>query len=193
MPEHLDATSAPPPAAGRARPRLVVLAVVGAFVLPIVLAWAAAFGIIPGWVSGQVNRGLLLVASEPLQLESIPADTLRHDYGQWSVIVLAAPDCTAPCVFTDDMLARFAQAIATEGERVFIYRADAGNQVPPGVRALPLGAADRTLLETLGGDAPAEALILDYEGRPVLAYPGPSVPADVLKDLRRLLRASRTP
>lgn len=185
----------PSPAArsAPARPRLVLMAVIGAFVLPIALAWAAAFGFIPGWVSGQVNRGELLPAGTPLPLEAGTSAPLEHSFGQWSLVVLTAPDCARPCLFDDDMLHRFALAIAADGERVFIYRAGDHPRQPPGIRSLPMSEPERSALVGLTGGAPVEALIIDYQRRPVLVYPAPAEPAHVLKDLRRLLRASRAP
>lgn len=183
----------PEPQAAQGRPRLVILAVTAAFVLPILLAWATAFGFIPGWATGRVNNGELLPTGLVLPLGEDALATLGHEYGQWSVVVLTAPDCAPPCRLDDAMLHRFAQATAVDGERVFLYRAGSQGQRPPGVRDLPMSEAERLALTQLAGGTGLDALIIDHQRRPVLAYPAPAEPADILGDLRRLLRTTRTP
>jgi len=177
----------------RGRPRLVVSAVIGAFVLPILVAWAAAFGFLPGWTPAQVNQGLLLPSDTRLPLSGASSEPLQHQFGQWSVVVLTAPDCAPPCLLDDQLMHRFAQAMAADAERVFIYRAGVHPRQPPGVRPLPMTEAERAALVGLIDEHPLDAIILDYQRRPVLAYPAPAQPASVMADLRRLLRASRTP
>ncbi len=177
----------------RGRPRLVVAAVVGAFVLPIVLAWGTVFGFLPDWLSGRLNHGTLLPEGSSLPLADATAAPLERVFGQWSVLVMTTPDCIAPCRLDDAMLHRFAQAIAVDGERVSIYRAGTHAQTPAGVNALPMSESERQAVAALVSGTTLDALIVDYQRRPVLAYPAPAEPAAILRDLRRLLRASRAP
>jgi hypothetical protein len=188
---------APAPAT-RGRPKLIMFIVTAMFVGPILLAYAMAWGWLPGITAAQVNRGVLVNQAEPLPFTGITLGHLGRRYGEWNLLLLAAPDCPAPCGLQAEAVERFWQALGIEQDRVQVIRMLAPEQsskVPaePHVHGLALSPDEQQALTELAAGATLDAVIVDFEGRAVTVYPAPALLTDILKDLRRLLRATKTP
>ena len=175
-------------------PSLVVLM----FVLPIVVAW---------WYSSQStledgralsNRGILI--RPPLDLREHAALTplagIPLAPGEWAVVHFTDGPCDATC---ESGIAR-AQAVykvlGHDGTRVRLVALGAPPKTNvPVVRILDDLAAARNLADLLRakvGDLPRSAsVLLDWRGQIMMLYNGEHGPADLKKDLKRLLRGSK--
>lgn len=183
--------------ADRAVPR-ILLAVCLA---PPLLAAAFLYLAPPGML-GDASHGTLLRATEPLPdvaLSDPRGQAHGRLHGKWSLLYLGSRDCAARC---RDALRRLRAAWLSLGsraqrvQRVYVLPARA----PPGAELQRLLRGHPGLwlwrLPTPGGSVRAlfregTLVLLDPRGLPVLRYSGDTPPADVAKDLKRLLRASR--
>jgi hypothetical protein len=195
--------------ASKTRPRLTLLAVVAAFVLPIVIAWLMTSGVVPWMPRARLNYGTLI--EPPIDLNGIAIVTqsgsLEHRFGEWTLATIATNPCTQPCEATLDHLSRIHVALQEKGTRVHLVVFVDKGQGDFDARAH--GAAARTvvlqtetaaLLQSLSAGASADSeppapnqiFIIDYAGRAMMRYHADADMAGVSRDLRRLLRASKT-
>lgn len=174
--------------------RWVMLLVTACFVLPIVVAYALAFGWLPGAGAAGVNRGVLLKPGLDLRDQASLETAALRRYGEWNIVLLTSADCAPPCGTDRASVSRFRQALGIEQERVAVVRLlDVTAEDEPGVQQLASSLGPVDDWSARFGAGLVDVLVVDFQGRPVLAYPRPAILADVLKDLRRLLRASKTP
>ena len=158
-----------------ARQRLKLLALFAIFALPVVLAWGMVqFRL--GIPDGRTAHGEL--APTLPELAQWPLTAVEKDGASDWLLVF---DCGEACDEAADRWWRLHRALGREADRVSRLRI--GGDAAP----LP-GAAVARWTQAVEWRGDQRLWILDPEGRAVLGY-GPEVAAaDVLTDLRRLLR-----
>lgn len=176
------------------------------FALPVVAAWF--FYLNPQYLpQGRSNHGELIAPPIPLPPgalltpEGTPFDLDRLS-GHWTLVVPSRPPCAAAC---QDKLAEIRQIRLALGEsRLSVERLLLLTEAPGSTLALSHDLTG-TLVSTLSRQAAPglmahigtdEALwdrvfILDPLGRLMMRYSPSAPPKDVLKDLERLLKASK--
>ena len=182
------------------RRTLLLLFVVAAF--PSVAAWLLYFN--PQWLPApQAQQGTLIEPPHPvaeLALQALDGTSLElpgSGEGNWTLFAVEPGTCAIPCRERQLQLRQARRAAGIERDRVVRILAFAS---PPDGETrdrlrlespdLTLALADAQLLAL--ADAGPTLLLADPRGELVLRYAA-SVPAeDVLKDLKRLLRVSRS-
>ncbi len=191
---------------------VMLAAVTAVFVLPILIAWLLASGTIAVLPKERLNHGSLI---EPLlELDSqrlvTDADTvtrLDRRFGEWTLATIIELPCAAACRDVLDRMRRVHLALREEMDRVHlaafvddqaspadlsslgappqarVYRTDARELVERLRRAGAIGEDD------VGLD---RLIVIDYAARAMMIFPARADMGGVVKDLRRLLRASKT-
>lgn len=187
----------------RNRRRLLLLLTL--LLVPFVLAWLMVrFQV---WLPAQtVNKGALLEQQTPISQWPLAGDpTFPEPLKQHWLLVLVTPDnCGEACSQWQHRLQQIHKALGKEGDRVrrvLLQPDDAGNPLPhplPGMgqqevrhwHSLMLTRTDWQSRPWL--TAGYQVLIVDPRGNPVTGYCPRHTGADLLRDLKRLLRASAT-
>jgi hypothetical protein len=201
------------PTAAQRRGRLTMLAVVAAFVLPIFLAWLLSSGILPWLPQGRLNYGSLIDPTVDLKtrrfLESDGESeaSFERNFGEWTMATILPDPCDADCRRTVDAIARIHRALQQEMGRVqlaAIVNHDhrdldiAGMEGDPGTRVYrtDVGELIATLraARAVGDDQTgySQIILVDHASRAMMIYPAQADMARVTKDVKRLLRASKT-
>jgi hypothetical protein len=201
------------PTAAQRRGRLTMLAVVAAFVLPIFLAWLLSSGILPWLPQGRLNYGSLIDPTVDLKtrrfLESDGESeaSFERNFGEWTMATILPDPCDADCRRTVDAIARIHRALQQEMGRVqlaAIVNHDhrdldiAGMEGDPGTRVYrtDVGKLIATLraARAVGDDQTgySQIILVDHASRAMMIYPVQADMARVTKDVKRLLRASKT-
>ncbi len=206
-PQHLE------PVSGRAlrrrRLQLVLLALV--FMAPVIAAWVVWNYVGEHGIGGTSNAGALVVPARPLTVSGLQdqdgntlgADRLR---GRWTYLVLAPKGCAADCErqLLDTRQVRISvNKDMPRVQRLLVLGAMPSTEAralllqahPDLLVAVAPGVADATLLGEVAaaGVVPdgGHFLLVDPLGNLMMSY-GPEVPLQgVLKDLRKLLKASQ--
>lgn len=192
---------AAPPAPRRSRLPLVL--VIALFLAPMLLAWLFSAGV-GGWrpadtvVRGELLRPSLDTGTLALQGPAgAPAD-LRRPFGQFTLLLLGNGPCGPECLERADLQRRLWLLLGHETRRVrLVVLSDTELSLPPPSSEAPVP------LEVLRGDSAGisrlranqpgyELYVADYRGHLILRYPPDRPPTGVLKDLKRVLRASNT-
>ena len=162
------------------RQRLKLLALFAIFALPMALAWGMVewrLGIPDNRTAhGELQPSLPMLAQWPL------GEVAAQGEGDWWLVF----DCPEACATSADRWWRLHRALGREADRVSRLRI--GGEGAP----LP-GAAATQWTADAAWRAPHRLWILDPDGRPVLGYDAEVAAADVLDDLRRLLRMNPEP
>jgi len=194
------------PAQGRSRLQLILLALL--FVAPVVGAWVAWKFAVSEGVGGTTNSGQLVQPPRPLQAapwldgegQALPVDLLT---GRWSYVLLGGDDCDVLCVERLHLTRQIRTSVNKDMSRVqrlllltrqpadlAMLRAEHPDLV---VAVLDAGHWQTFVNQfAVASDAPEQAFYLvDPLGNLMMRYL-PEVPAKgVLKDLRKLLKASQ--
>lgn len=194
------------PAQGRSRLQLILLALL--FAAPVIGAWVAWKFAVTGGVDGTTNAGQLIEPARPLQAAPwrdaegrvLPDDLLT---GRWSYVLLGGDDCDALCVERLYLTRQVRTSVNKDMSRV--QRLLLVTRLPADLAKLREEHPDLvvTVLDAsawqgfvdqfaVGTDSSDRALYLvDPLGNLMMRYL-PEVPAKgVLKDLRKLLKASQ--
>ncbi len=186
-----------PPQDEKNKSRLVLLALLGVFALPLVFAWMFAMGPAEWRPANSVNFGMLL--QPPLQLQSfgvISSDgdslTLNASPRDWFVVVLHENECAESCRTMFQTSERIRLAVGRDMDRVTVATLGPDDEAPLRRGQSWQFPANSKLVETLQFKTGASLhstilLIVDYGGHIVLAYPPSEDGNGVLKDLERLL------
>lgn len=162
------------------RQRLKLLAFFAIFALPVALAWGMVewrIGIPDERTAhGELQPSLPLLAEWPLTAVETQGE------GDWWLVF----DCPATCDANADRWWRLHRALGREADRVSRLRIGGGGEPLP-------GAAMAQWTDEAAWREPHRLWILDPEGRPVLGYGQEAETANVLDDLRRLLRMNPEP
>lgn len=188
-------TPAPP---ARRRP-WQLLVVVALFVAPIGLAWLYVHGWLDWRARGSVVHGALL--EPPVDVRRLPAQSLgalcdRLEPGEWAVLYLDPTGCDGACRAALDRLETVHLLLGHTGERVALA-AFVGSPSPGGIGDGAHAAAlevDPAAVAAIADSAPSMVFpavaFMDWRGQLMMHFPATAPQADILKDLRRLLRAS---
>ena len=190
--------------APRRRSLFPLWAMLAVFALPVVSAWFLYLN--PEYLpTTRSNRGDLIEAivtlptgEDLLSVEGAPFDSDKLS-GRWTLVVLGQASCSEPCLeklreirqirlaLGESRLSVERLLLATDSG--FVVESElAGTQV---ATLTPAGA--QHLLDQLGDDASAydRIYILDPMGRLMMRYRADAPAKDILKDMERLLKASK--
>lgn len=181
-------------------PRGKFLLLIGVFVVPVVAAYLAYYGLRP---AGHTNYGDLIDVTTLAQTagvahngEPLDLETLR---GKWLMVHVGPARCDADCA---QQLYLMRQIRATQGkeqariERVWVV-SDAGRADPallqdhPGLHVW-LPADPAFVAQFPAANDPADHIyLIDPLGNLMLRFPADPEPKRVMKDLKLLLKASQ--
>lgn len=183
------------------RKRLTILLVL--LTLPFVLAWLMVrFEI---WIPAQtINHGQLLNQDEPFYRwpwqaqQSFPEGLRSH----WLLVLAAQGECQQACAHWQQQLQQVHKALGKEGDRVrrvFLQPVLGQNSLPAPLlgmgqqdilnwHGLTMANPDWQARPWLGKDF--QVLLVDPMGNLVTGYSAEQSARDLLRDLRRLLKAS---
>jgi len=189
-----DNTLASPPK----RNRWVLLAVVAAFVLPILLAWWFAIMHPEAVPKRQLNNGELI--HPPIDFAADPAGAplkaLQLAPAEWSLVYFGAGPCSAECVRLVEVLTTIRGLVGAQGARVHVAALVDGAPDQPIDQALVIpDAAARALLAReatarTGTARDQGIVILDSRRLAMMIFSVDADPAGIKEDLKRLLRGS---
>lgn len=183
----------------QAKSRWTLIAVIVAFVAPILLAWWLARG--GGFRADDqlLNHGTLI--RPPVDIAAAPAlgilETIPLAPGEWAIVALNAGTCAAACEATLGTLLTLKSLLGNAATRVRVAlladqpappREGLVLLVEPGARA----ALAQRLRSVPGATGDGNAIVfLDWRGQIMMFYPDAAAPAGIKRDLHRLLRASK--
>lgn len=196
----------------RRRARLTMLAVVAAFALPIFLAWLLTSGLLPWTPKGRLNYGSLIEPTIDLNTrrfldEHGTVASFDRRFGEWTIAIILPDPCEAECRRILDDAGRIRLALREEMARVRVAAIvdHAGAGIDPGARDAEVrtevyrtSVADLIAALRAAGAVPDgqsgfnRIILIDYLSRAMMIYPARPDLAGVTKDLKRLLRASKT-
>ncbi len=177
--------------------RLIGFLVVAAFVAPILMAWWMVRT--PSLLSdmGLLNRGALV--SPPIDIRLSERYGALRDLeiapGEWAIVYFTDSRCEDNCLETLNLLSTIRILLGHSGTRVQINGLFAsGNAEQLGylndsdaLTSLSTELAVRTEIATVTSGI----FFLDWRGQIVSYFPENADPADIKKDIKRLLRASK--
>jgi hypothetical protein len=183
------------------RQRLILVGVFALFFIPVISAWVLRHNPV---LFGTVNKGILLetprvVSALGLQVQHTPYPDTPLLTQTWSVITVAGRTCDTNC--NNNLYAtRQARAGVNQNydrvRRILVVTQTLSTQR---LELLTRGHPDVTVvvamphwLHSLQGDIPhgPDTFVVDPRGFLFMTYPVPTQSADILKDLRRLLKIS---
>ena len=186
------------------RNRLVLGAVFLIFLVPLLLAWYMA-GHKPD-AGGGAQHGILIDPPRALENRELLDPVAGHKpslYGKWTMFALMEEDCGQDCT---EILHRMRQIHIAMGEKYFrvqrvVYFAgqdaeDHAKNFFPGFEgqlflARNQAGADFRKNFLLDGKSPEYAIyLIDPRGFLMMCYPKDTNPSGIIKDLKRLLRAT---
>ena len=162
--------------------RLKLAALFLACAAPFALAWMAY---VFDWASGTTSNYGELIAPRPLS--GAPFEALR---GKWVLVSADSAACSAACEEKLYYLRQVRRAQGKEMDRVERLWLIAGGPAP---RPELLAAIEGTRVATFKDAAfsPEHIYVIDPLGNLMLRFPRDPDPSRIIKDLQRLLRASR--
>lgn len=183
----------------QSKSRWTLVAVIAAFVVPILLAWWLALG---GGLDADdqlINHGTFI--RPPVDVAADPAlavlETIPLAPGEWAIVALNADACTAACEATLGTLLTLKSLLGNAATRVRVaLLADLPAPPREGLVLLVEPGARTALAERLrtvpGASGDGNAVVfLDWRGQIMMFYPDAAAPAGIKSDLHRLLRASK--
>lgn len=185
------------PHAARNSNRLMLLAILGVFVLPIVIAWLLASGTL-GWRPDVLtNHGTLIappvdVATLPKTEAAAPLQALPP--ADWALLYVSDRSCDRGCRTALRELAAMPMVIGKNGTRLHVFGLFAAVPTQTEVRALVDPELVRAIGDRLRGGEQKLALpfigFLDWRGQLMMHFTPSTPPDDIKGDLKRLLTAS---
>ena len=182
---------------GASSSRLIGFLVVTAFVAPILIAWWVVRT--PSLLSdiGLLNRGSLI--SPPIDIAVSegygPLGELEMSPGEWAIVYFSDSRCDDSCLKTFNLLSTIRGLLGHSGTRVHINGLFAsGNSQQLGY------LNDSDALKLLSSEIAARTefsrvtsgiFFADWRGQVVSYFPENANPADIKKDIKRLLRGSK--
>ncbi len=185
----------------QAKARKTLLGLAAVFALPIVAAMLLTLGPFD-WQPGQtLNHGILLDPPMALQETAVRKSdgnpiVWEASPDKWLLLVVAGDGCADGCPELWNLTRQIQLALGGDASRVrrLLLRSHSAAFLDH-VWVLPSADDFRAALSAATGTLGPEPVlsIVDHRGRLVLAYSAPYDGQGVLRDLKRLLRASRTP
>lgn len=169
--------------------RWPLVALLALFLVPAVAAWLLASGAL-GWRPARlVNHGELL--DPPLAVLADGIGLRPRAPGHWLLLLVVPRDCDDACRALIDTIDHVRQATGRESWRVqaAVAAASPPPNLPPGMATIDLARLPGEVVATTDGRP--VLLAVDYRGVAVLRYCWPIDARGALKDLERLLRATR--
>lgn len=176
----------------------VPLAVLGAFVAPILVAWWFAIAHPEAVPQRQLNHGELI--HPPVDFAADPAgaalEALQLAPAEWGLLYYGTGPCAADCERIVKLLTTIRSLIGAQGARVHVAALVDAAPGQPIDQALTIANADaRALLarETAARTGTARdqgIVILDSRRLAMMIFSVDASPAGIKEDLKRLLRAS---
>ena len=180
------------------RNRWVPLALVAAFVLPILVAWWFAIMHPEAVPQGQLNHGELL--HPPVDLRPAAAGTaleaLKLAPAEWGLMYYGAGPCAADCARVVELLTTVRSLIGAHGARVHV--AALVDAAPTQAFAQALMIVDPSARALLAREAAARTgilreqgiVLLDSQRLAMMIFALDASPVGIKEDLKRLLRGS---
>ncbi len=176
----------------------VPLAVVAAFVAPILVAWWFAIVHPEALPPRQLNHGELL--QPPVDFAANPAcaalDALKLAPAEWGLMYYGPGPCAADCVRQVELLTTIRSLIGAQGARIHVAALVDAAPAQPIAQALTIadaGARVWLAREAAGRTGTARdqgIVILDSRRLAMMIFPADASPAGIKEDLKRLLRGS---
>lgn len=184
-----------------AKTRKTLLGLLLIFTLPIGAAFLLTLGPLDWYPQQMLNQGVLL--ETPLTLQGREIRTAAGNPviweakpSEWLLLIVAAAGCVQACEELWSLTQQIHLALSRDAARVQrrVLLPESTNPVErvwvsPEVKQL---ASALALAAGSAGEEPV-LCIVDHSGQLVLAYPPPYDGQGALRDLKRLLRASRAP
>lgn len=182
----------------RKRSGWIPLAVLAAFVAPILLAWWFAIVHPEAAPQQQLNHGKLI--HPPIDFSSDPAAVARAALelapAEWGLMYFGAGPCTADCTRGIEMLTTIRSLLGAQGARVHVAALLDGPA--PAAIAQAVVIIDARTRRGLAGEirtrtgtvSDSGIVILDSRRLAMMSFPPDAPPADIKEDLKRLLRGS---
>lgn len=173
----------------------MLLALTVIFMAPILVAWLMVFGPMKYSPAVTKNLGILLTPTVPFDRTGA-TDWPVLQPGEWLIVGLGFDECVPAC--PDERTAMLNMRLATANRAGRVYLAAPGDGSTTDTTAeitrfSPMLAAK--FRQRLGELDPsleqASAVLVDFHYDAVIAYGQPLPASDVLKDLKRLLKAFR--
>lgn len=176
----------------------VPLAVLGAFVAPILVAWWFAIMHPEAVPRRQLNHGELI--EPPIDFAADPAgaplQALKLAPAEWGLMFYGAGPCAADCVRQLELLTTIRSLIGAQGVRVHV--AALVDSAPEQAIAQVLTLADAGARALLAREVSARTgvardqgiVILDSRRLAMMIFSVDAAPAGIKEDLNRLLRGS---
>ena len=201
------------PEASPRRGRTTLVLVMAIFAAPILIAWLFASGTISWLPHARLNYGTLIRPMINLSAVSFLDEAgkparLSEPYGQWTFALVAGPDCPPECQDGLDRMRRVRTALREEMSRVrplvLLSGGSAAEFRPQLTYTDPrlqiwrdtdgrLSTALNPLAKlATDGQWRNRLVLIDYLGNAMMVYPPHPDMEGLLKDLKRLLKASKT-
>jgi hypothetical protein len=182
----------------RKRSGWIPLAVLAAFVAPILLAWWFAIVHPEAVPQQQLNHGDLI--HPPIDFSLDPAaqalTAMELAPAEWGLMYFGAGPCAADCTRHIELLTTIRSLLGAQGARVHVAAllddppAAAIDQVVMIVDAGLRSTLAREILARTGRAGDSGIVILDSRHLAMMSFPLDAQPADIKADLKRLLRGS---
>ncbi|MEQ8496202.1 MAG: hypothetical protein RLW42_18465 [Gammaproteobacteria bacterium] len=193
-------TETNPPTRRGLSSRITLLLVVSAFVVPILVAWWMARVQPPVSGGHLVNHGTFI--RPPLDIHAddalAPLGAVPLAPSEWALVYYAPGACEDACVAAIEDLQTIRSLLgqATTRVRVAALIDRAGVNLAATHVVIDAAARERLargVAAASGAGASREEgiVFLDWRGQIMMYFPDVSAPADIKKDLKRLLRASQ--
>lgn len=187
-----------PRGAPRKRNGWIPLAVLGAFVAPILVAWWFAIAHPEAAPPDQLNHGELI--HPPIDFASgptaAPLTALELAPAEWALMYFGAGACGADCARRIELLTTIRSLLGAQGARVHVAAlldtppAAAVAQAVTIVDVTARQLLAREILSRTGIARDSGIVIFDSQHLAMMSFPLDAPPADIKDDLKRLLRGS---
>ncbi|MFT4580603.1 MAG: hypothetical protein ACI915_002688 [Gammaproteobacteria bacterium] len=188
----------------KTKSRLILVGIAMIFVGPILIAGLYSSGHLQLHSFARTNRGQLI--SPPVDLRELSAvqplfDRADLGVGEWLLLYVAPKECAAVCESTIERLSTIRSVLGYSGQRVHILGlsnvavpAETSNS-PYAAKLMPDPVVHSALLDAFRSQvpdaSPPEILFIDWRKQMVLRFDPEAESADIKKDLKKLLRASK--
>jgi len=188
----------------KAKSRIILVGLTMIFVGPILIAGLYTSGYLQMDSLARTNRGLLI--SPPVDLRELPAlqplfDRAALGVGEWLLLYLAPTECAASCETTIERLSTIRSVLGYSGQRVHILgllnisESVERSKSPQAAKLMPDPVVHGALMDAFRrqvSDASLPQIVfIDWRKQMVLRFDSEAVAADIKKDLKKLLSASK--
>ncbi|MDA0821284.1 MAG: hypothetical protein O3C28_02540 [Proteobacteria bacterium] len=188
----------------KAKSRIVLVGIAMIFVGPILIAGLYTSGYLHMDSLARTNRGLLI--SPPVDLRELPAlqplfDRAALGIGDWLLLYLAPTECTASCEASIERLSTIRSVLGYSGQRVHILgllnipAPAERSKSPHAAKLMPDPVVHGALMDAFRPHVPDASLpqivFIDWRKQMVLRFDSEAAAADIKKDLKKLLSASK--